>query len=208
MDILESFEVRWFLPECAPELGGLEAMFPDEEPEERVDDYLRTGRDDVGFKVRDADRPTVKVETKFLVGSLGALPLAPDVTGAIERWQKLSVALSDPNIKRQGEWVRLTKSRRLRKFEYADGALRPVPANGRVGAGCGFELTRLGGDRRGWTVGLEAFGPPATALVILQETCRAVFTDKAAARLDAEASRSYPGWLLSARSTPQGGAMR
>ena len=64
-----------------------------------------------------------------MLGSLGVLPLAPNFTGRLERWQKLSVAVSDAKMKQQGAWLTVTKSRRLRKLGYASGALGEAPSS-------------------------------------------------------------------------------
>src|SRR5262245_42172451 len=105
LDILESLEVRWFLPASTPALAALDKWFastPDQG--ERVDHYLATGRRDLNFKARIAKAQPAKVETKFLVGSLGVIELAPNVSGELQRWTKLSLSLNDPDLRRKGTW--------------------------------------------------------------------------------------------------------
>src|SRR5882724_12110012 len=98
MDILESVEVRWFLPNDEPphfrESVEVRWFLPNDErvisavhawfkavpaERERRDDYLNTGRDDLGFKARDIEKQPAKLETKYLIGSLNAVQFAPGV---------------------------------------------------------------------------------------------------------------------------------
>ena len=73
MEILESLEVRWFLPPGASVGPVLESWFgPTQDEGKRIDHYLRTGRSDLNLKARLEEGKPAKVETKYLVGSLGA----------------------------------------------------------------------------------------------------------------------------------------
>ena len=82
MDILESLEVRWFLPPGGSVGSDLKTWFGSTEAEgERTDHYLATGRYDLNFKARlEKDKPE-KVETKYLAGSLGVVDLATKISG-------------------------------------------------------------------------------------------------------------------------------
>jgi len=205
VDILESLEARWFVPQNTDAASALEKLFASaaEEPA-RVDHYLATGRHDLSFKARLVDQQPAKIETKYLVGSLGILQLAPSMIGELQRWTKLSLELDDPNLRRSGRWLSLTKTRRLRKYSVT---LNPAPAavevpiKDRPPVGCGVELTRLdftidGTARREWTYGLEAFGPTTQLLDVLQATLRAI-ASQGALPVSVGATQSYSAWLLS-----------
>jgi len=203
LDILDSLEVRWFLAEDHPTAVAARDWFASIASEgRRVDHYLLTERDDLGFKARVVENQPAKVETKYLLGSLGGVHLARGVVGDLERWRKLSLALEDAGLQRHGSWLAIEKDRRLRKFAFDNGSVSEVPVSSRPDAGCGIELTQLRfrpGDGAAaavaCTLGLEAFGPEATLLDGLQATCRIVFGAGSKLVLDGECSMSYPQWL-------------
>jgi hypothetical protein len=203
LDILDSLEVRWFFADAHPAAVAARDWFKTTVPEDRrVDHYLLTGRDDLGFKARMAEKQPTKAETKYLLGSLGAMQLAAGVAGRIERWRKLSLSLDDPELRRHGSWISVEKSRQLRKFAFDNGQVTEVPGSSRPDAGCGVELTQLHYHRDGnplveWTFGLEAFGPELGLLDVLQATSRVTFAAGAGFELGADCSDSYPGWLRS-----------
>jgi len=204
MDILESVEVRWFLQDESA-TAELLKWFEKIEPERlRRDRYLLTGRGEIGFKARIPEREPAKVETKYLLGSLGPVELAPRVVGIVERWQKLSLVLEDSELEKQGQWVAVDKVRLLRKFAWAKDGLNEVSPTDHPDAGAGFELTKLGGEPRlkGYTLGVEAFGPSTQLLTILQSVCRTVFSERPDLHFDQEASMSYPAWLLRLPPSP------
>src|SRR5262245_45459323 len=181
MDILESLELRWFLPDDTPTTGALQAWFGTTVAEEsRTDHYLITGRSDLGFKARLVANQPAKVETKYLVGSLGMIAARPRVTGELQRWTKLSMQFEDQALKRDGEWLAVDKTRYLRKFAVDAGSAPPtareVSVSDRPGAGCGVELTRLdfavaGIRARTWTFGFEVFGPQLQMIDFLRAVC-------------------------------------
>jgi hypothetical protein len=204
VEILHSLEVRWFLDDAETRVPGIRARFDASTLlSGRVDRYLFTERDDLGFKVRaEANRP-IKVETKYRTEALGEFRLAPNVDGKVERWTKLSLALDDPEIAREGKWLALEKSRRLRKFAFEQDAVSEVQVQEQVACGCGAELTELQ-FRRGdaaialWTLGFEASGPPDLLFAALRATCEAIFAGSAGSvshELRIEWSRGYPSWL-------------
>ena len=206
MEILESLEVRWFLQSHSSVEAALAKWFGSTRDEgDRVDQYLATGRSDLSFKARLATGKPAKVETKYLVGSLGSVDLAPGMSGDLERWTKLSLALTDPELQQQGVWLALTKKRQLRKFAVAlspAAAATEVSADAFPAIGCGVELTRLDYSIEGkaaveWTFGLEAFGPKAQLLEVLQATVRAITAQAGLPELPAARSASYATWLLS-----------
>ena len=63
MEILESLEVRWFLPPGASVGAMLENWFgPTQDEGKRIDHYLRTGRSDLNLKARLEEGKPAKVE--------------------------------------------------------------------------------------------------------------------------------------------------
>jgi hypothetical protein len=204
MDIVESAEVRWFL-EGQPDAGRVRHWFGDKSSEgERVDWYLSSGRSDIGFKARLVKGAPAKVETKYLLGSIGAVELSPGIVGNVERWQKLSVELDDPELRKRGRWVEVRKDRILLKFAWEEGALIPVSTQEkRLPAGAGFELTTVWGDPKvsGYSLGVEAFGPSNQLLTIVQRTCALVFAQAKDLALSEAQSLSYPAWLAKRTST-------
>jgi hypothetical protein len=204
VDILDSLEVRWFLPPDSTASAVLETWFKSAaEDGARTDHYLATGRHDLGFKARIvADQPA-KVETKYLLGSLGVVELAPEMFGELQRWTKLSLEIEDAKLQRAGAWLAVMKKRRLRKYAVTlTSAATEVLVTERPDVGCGVELTRLeytsnAIKRVEWTFGLEAFGPKEQLLHVLQAVCRAIASGSALPELRAEWTASYPSWLLS-----------
>jgi hypothetical protein len=204
MEILESLEVRWFLPPGASVGTTLEGWFGSTEDEgKRIDHYLATGRSDLNFKARLEEGKPAKVETKYLVGSLGAVDLATKISGELQRWTKLSLSLNDPKLKQHGVWLEVTKRRQLRKYAIT---MTPAPGVKEVSVsdypaiGCGVELTRLdyaidGTTHVEWTFGLEAFGPKSQLLDVMQATIRAI--SPGLPDLPAGWTASYATWLLS-----------
>ncbi len=104
MDIFTSFEVRWFLDDEAAEAAR--TLFRDVPVQgAREDRYLVTGRDDLGFKARGEKGMPARVETKYLLASLGPTPLHDSAVGEIERWRKLSIEVDDPALEKDGQWI-------------------------------------------------------------------------------------------------------
>lgn len=203
MEILTSMEVRWFFDHSKGTSARAARAWFDGTPDEgeRVDRYLVTDRNDIGFKARAEAGEPEKVETKYLVGSLGPTRIFDGVVGEIERWRKLSLELVDPKLEQNGTWIRVAKRRRLRKYrddENGDIVQVPDPKSERPAAGCGVELTELviDGEALALTFGLEAFGPEQALLDILLRTSKAVFASTGGLRLDARQSESYAQWVL------------
>jgi hypothetical protein len=203
MEILDSLEVRWFLAEGAPALKLARPWFDAVSPEpRRRDEYLLTGRDDIGFKARVVEGQASKLETKYRLQALGGLELAPGVAGCVESWRKLSLALDDAELRKQGAWRGLAKARWLRRFEFGGGVAREVSGKARLEAGCGLELTELrwesatgGAPRVEWTLAFESFGANVVLLDVLEATCRAALGSGLSLSLGSESSMSYPEWL-------------
>ncbi len=202
MDIRSSIEVRWFVDDAgSAEAKAAAAWLRDEPPQGKRDDrYLLTGRDDVGFKARVEEGQPAKLETKLLLGSLGPAQLHDGFVGRIERWRKLSLTVTDPELEAKGEWLRLTKTRRMRKLACEDGVVRRVDVSQNPEAGCIVEVTELdfelgGVARRAITVGLDAFGPASMLLEVLLRASPIALAYAAGLQLGIARSESYPEWL-------------
>jgi hypothetical protein len=131
--------------------------------------------------------------------------LAPEMVGELQRWTKLSLEIDDAKLQRAGAWLTVMKKRRLRKYAVtltSAAAAAEVPITECPDVGCGVELTRLEYTNNAikcveWTFGLEAFGPKAQLLHVLQAVCRAIASGSALPELCAGWTASYPNWLLS-----------
>ena len=205
MEILESLEVRWFMKQEQSAAAALQKWFastPDEG--ERADHYLATDRNDLSFKARLSAGKPAKVETKYLVGSLGVVDLAPHMIGELQHWTKLSLALNDPKLKQHGAWLEVKKTRQLRKFDVSTAPAllaKEVAADAFVPIGCGVELTRLeyqiaDTPRIEWTFGLEAFGPKTQLLEVLRATVESIKAQAGLPPLRPSQTLSYASWLL------------
>jgi len=202
MDILDSLEVRWFLASGDPALLALDAWFAADTPEsDRTDHYLVTERNDLGFKARLVAGQPARVETKFLVGSLGPVQLGPDAIGVLERWRKVSFVTDDADLEKEGAWLPVTKSRRLKKIAHDGGQTTAA------------ELTQLEYTWRGertveWTFGVEAVGPAPELLAILLAAWQSTGEGLAGVSLRSEGSLSYASWLRTRTSTAHGAGSR
>ena len=204
MDALDSLEVRWFLGEEDPALGAVGPWFASATIEGgRRDEYLWTGRPDLGIKARQVESGPTRLEVKYLVRSLGVAEVAPGMVGHLERWRKLSLTVEDPRLGR-GRWVTLAKERRLRTFAVHGRSAREVQGSTPPEVGCGIELTRVVVSEEGhapaqvhFTVGIEAFGPEPTLRGSLEAACRAATDSGLEVQLASTSSMSYPEWLAS-----------
>ena len=207
LEVLDSLELRWFFDnEDVP----AQAFFAETAPEpSRVDDYLETGRSDLGFKGRGEG---TKVETKYLLGSLGVVQLLPGVTGKLERWRKLSLTVDDAELEKSGDWLHVEKVRRLRRYAFDGGKASEVSPSAYPAAGCSVEFTALccraagAPELHAWTLGFEAFGSRAWLLGVLQATCRAALDAGLRVNSGPTSSMSYPEWLFNRRTWQDAGA--
>jgi hypothetical protein len=212
MEILDTIEVRWFIEDLSsPEASAGRAWFEGVQPEgDRTDRYLVTDRCDVGFKARREQGKHEKVETKYLVDSLGPMQLHDRFTGNVERWRKLSLDLVDTALEKTGTWVRVEKRRRLRRYRYENGAVSLIDDPTECpDAGCGLELTELeyhvaSENGRALTIGVEAFGPRPILLDVFLRASKRAFESASGLRLTADRSESYPRWLRRVHETGPG----
>ncbi len=217
-----SGETRWFFRGEMPEAiaawfgAGESGQF---EPE-RTDFYLgiplcRT----LGVKIREG-----RLELKALVGSAGVREFADTVTAIRETWVKWSVGggrkgmLRDLVTRPDDHWIQVSKKRCLRRFSLENGKVKETTAPAVQSVpGCQVELTAvdliLGGDgsgrpgpgaRRGaeswWSLSLESFGQPESAIGNLDRTAEQFFGTLPPIPLPEARSLSYPAWLADLQS--------
>src|SRR5262245_40981895 len=116
MEVQDSLEIRWFVPPGDSANKALESWFRSSQAEgRRCDHYLATGRRDLSFKTRIENAKPPKVETKYLVGSLGTVEVATHISGELQRWTKLSLVSNDLTEKGRA-WLEVEKTRQLRKY--------------------------------------------------------------------------------------------
>jgi len=199
MDLVESFEVRWFLGTGHPGLAAAQRWFADTRAEPtRFDCYLRTERDDLSIKVRGS--APIRCDTKQRLASLGVAVVASGSAGKLERWRKITINDRDFKMPLSAPWISVEKRRRQRRFAVRSGVVRPLAPDLRAEAGCSIELTELGnlpGDAAlsgSWTLGLETFGSEGDMLECLQATWLYA-VEQGLGVAAAQDSMSYPEWL-------------
>ena len=219
--MFRSGEIRWFFPGTEPDPGArLIASGPlAEQQAERVDRYLSLPDcSTVGVKFRGGN-----FEVKAQVTPPERIAYGPGVAGSRSTWLKWSrpaADLLDVRGPAAGDetWVFVRKRRTLSLLSLESDAPTEVPVGGPwLEAGCQVERTGIdvlaygaagdappGGQdwetaQRWWSVSFEAFGAPDRLLQNLDAAVRHVIAAQPGLRLGAEASMSYPEWLLSLR---------
>jgi len=211
--VLHTAEARWFIPERLPDavLDWFRAGQPIDSEGVQVHEYLLfPDCDSVGVKLRDG-----RLEIKAMRGSPQRLILRSGIKGRTEQWVKWSLAsealqVLDPELHQSGRWLKVRKERFLRWFTSEQDRLTEV--TGRQGpfpvVGCHIEVTRIDvdADPRFWfSLGFEAFGPPALAARILNDALFAFFDKHGPVpgrALSENKSASYPVWLTKLVNTP------
>lgn len=202
--MLHSAEMRWFVSGALPQevLQWFRAGHDLQPEQERTDEYLVfPGCDTVGVKLRQG-----RLEIKALSSSPRPLALDPGINGRTDQWVKWSFeSASLPplvgELHQSGRWIRVGKTRYLRKWSADTGTLVEVPSEAFPPVGCNAELTciELQAQPGLWySLGFEAFGPPATNGKTLDETLRRFFNAHGGMpgiRLTGRESMSYPAWL-------------
>ena len=204
--MLHTSEARWFIPERLPDavLDWFRAGEALDSEGVQVHEYLLfPDCDSVGVKLRDG-----RFEIKAMRGP--SQPLSPPfgIKGRTEQWVKWSFASEalqalDPALHQSGRWLKVRKERYLRWFTHEQGRLTevtgrqvPLPV-----VGCHIEVTRIDvdADPRSWfSLGFEAFGPPAVTARVLDDALFAFFNEHGPVpgrTLNENESASYPAWL-------------
>ena len=202
MPMFHSAEVRWFFHQTVP--ADVFAWFCGNrrlDPETRPDDYLVIPNcETIGVKMRDAKKFEVKAQT-----AAPKLREWGSVRGRVDEWVKWSFddaafAAAGAAMLSSERWVRVKKSRYLRKFSADADSIFEVDANRTPfpGAGCNVELTSVQlPDGDDWfSFSFEAFGPPIRTVTILNATIELFLSRPIpGVRLDASTSLNYPAWL-------------
>jgi hypothetical protein len=206
-----SAELRWFVRSSGDNWQRAHDWFAPADPAlqhrepERTDAYLQLPASiTVGVKQRQG-RFEIKTQTVaprlFEPGTAG-------ISGHLDEWVKWSFASRDPaalevELLQAGPWRTVIKDRHLQKYAEADGTISPASPADRPDQGCNVELTRLAFSPGQWdwfTIGFEAFGPPARVSSILTASAERFFAQHAGVPLALQAADSlgYPEFLLRA----------
>ncbi|HME45556.1 MAG TPA: hypothetical protein VKF36_20865 [Syntrophorhabdales bacterium] len=211
--MLHTAETRWFIPERLPDavLDWFRAGQPIDSEGVQVHEYLLfPDCDSVGVKLRDG-----RLEIKAMRGSPQTLILRSGIKGRTEQWVKWSLVSEalqalDPALHQSGRWLKVRKERFLRWFTHEQGRLTEVTGRQEPSAvvGCHIEVTRIDvdADPRFWfSLGFEAFGPPALTAAVLDDALFAFFDKHGPVpgrALSEKESASYPVWLTKLVNTP------
>lgn len=173
----------------------------------------------LGVKIREG-----RLELKALVGSAGVREFADTVTALRETWVKWSFGggskgtLRDLVANPDDRWIAVTKKRFLRRFSLDNGEVNETSAVAAQSVpGCQAELTAVdlilsgnepvgpdpGAGRRTeswWSLSLESFGEPGSALGNLDRTAEHFFDTPPPVPLPEARSLSYPAWLADLQS--------
>lgn len=209
----DTAEVRWILDGPLPDAirrwfnrDGVPAA------ETRDDRYVvLSGCETVGIKLRGGDGSgATQLDVKAMRGREREMRLAADVCGRAAAWSKWTLALADADAIVSGlepptPTITTHKRRLMRRYALDAGPPREVPVGDSIDTGCDVELTSIAIDGPGgpwWSLGLEAFGPPAQTWDALRALGEAWFEHRgappldASLRLDLRSSCAYPAWLI------------
>lgn len=195
-----TIELRWFFPGFLPLaiVEWYEYSAPTAETQDpRTDNYLNLfGTEKMSIKVREG-----RLEVKKRYRKVEFVKLHPNVTGHLENWRKWSVNLGEveqphPSAS-TGNWISVTKSRRLCTYQFLSGRWQPVSFDlAPFDNGCEIELTTLNvGSQTWWTVAFEAFGPADSNRAMLRSVSTQIFAALEPPDLSTENSFGYPWWL-------------
>ncbi len=203
--MLHTAEIRWFMPGILTEktLNWFSAGRPLETATVQVHEYLLfPGCDTVGVKFRE-DRLEIKAKAGL------SQPLSPrtGVRGLREQWIKWSLPtkglpMFGGLLRQSGPWLKVRKERNQRIFSAETGNLQEIPIGVFPVAGCNIELTRLEVEAHPsvwFTLGFEAYGPPAITARILEKGLSFFFERRGPApgmKLNKANSCGYPAWLM------------
>jgi hypothetical protein len=205
--VLDTTELRWFLPGPLPaDVGG---WFTGSTGfvEERCDAYLVDDRGDISVKLRFKETLELKVRQSLD----GRIEFGEGLAGSLEVWRRWSPAegLIEDGV---GQWVDVRKSIVKRRF-LMDGieiAFSPVSETTR--AGCDVEIAAITvGAVDSWTFAFAAFGPPATrreALLASWQALVAATSCPEPFRSRTVRAMGYPEWLASAFDVERDTAQR
>ena len=193
--ILDTTEVRWFVPGPLPD--DVAGWFDGEGGvlEERYDTYVLDGRSDVGVKRRFGE--TLEMKVRLSPGRW--VDLGEGLTGSREVWRRWSPADGLPGSAGGGQRVDVHKSIVKRRFSPDGSEIAYSHGVDPNDAGCDAEIAAITiGTARAWTFACAAFGPPATRDAALLASWKALSGGGPAPPsfvLPAGGSMGYPAWL-------------
>lgn len=210
--MLRSAETRWFISGSLPAevLSWFKSAQPLDSEGVQVHEYLLfPDCQSVGVKLREG-----RFEIKAILSASQPLNLGLGIQGRREEWVKWSFASEglqtiDPALHQSGRWLKVYKERFLRRFSadrdsWVEVTARPGPLSG---IGCNTELTRIeveANPRFWFSLGFEAFGPPAVVAKILLKGIHLFFQEHGRVpgiSLAERDSLSYPAWLAKVAKT-------
>ncbi len=171
----------------------------------RIDSYLLLpGCATCGVKIRQGH-----FEIKAQTSAPEAVEFANGIAGGRAGWVKWSSGLAGAQVLQEQRgpetWVQVEKSRTLRLFALSDEIEEMQGGDWLTGPGCFVELATLrtlgesddwDDAANWWSVCLEAFGPADEVCRHLDTMAASGWLRPIAADLLANASMSYPEWLL------------
>jgi hypothetical protein len=157
--VLDTTELRWFLPGPLPAHIGGWFTGSTGVREERCDTYLLGGGVDVGVKRRF--RETLELKVRLSLD--GRLELGEGLAGPLEVWRRWSPAEGLVEGGSDGSWVDVHKSIVKRRFSLDGSEIAYTSDPQEAGSGCDVEIAEATvGEVRAWTFAFAAFGPVAT----------------------------------------------
>lgn len=195
LSIVDTTEVRWFVPESLPPEIDLWFSGSAGFSEERRDTYLIDDRADVGVKRRFGEMLEVKVRQSLD----GRIDFGEGLAGPLEVWRKWSPVDAIVDDLAGGRWVDVSKSIVKRRF-MLDGTEMALSSGAlSTDAGCDVEIAKLTvGAAHWWTFAFAAFGPSATrrdALVASWRSLAAAAQCSEPLGLRTGRAMGYPEWL-------------
>ncbi len=202
-------EVRWFIK------GHIPSPIMDWFNKQNGHNEQQPERTDVYLQINNTDTPGIKFredrfEIKQKITHLGELT-SGNVSGNAELWKKWSFESIDNKIPladiTKGEWVEVTKSRKLKKFIFTESGEIEEGFDNFQSDGCNLELTEVtlhqsdefkSSDEINnlwWTLGLETYGQPDQLFQNLKRTFEHLFTPDFPVALYTQQSFGYQKWL-------------
>ena len=159
LSVLDTMELRWFVPGPLPPDIGVWFTGSTGVTEERCDTYLLDGRGVIGVKRRFRETLELKVRQSLE----GRIEFGEGLAGSLEVWRKWSPADRLIGGRTDGRWVDVHKSVVKRRFS-VDGTEIAFSSDPQVaGAGCDVEVAGVTvGAVEAWTFAFATFGPHAT----------------------------------------------
>jgi len=194
-------EVRWFDKGSIP--PAMKSWFTKIHPKvwteaERTDFYYSLPNDDtIGIKLREN-----RIEIKKRQAVSKPIRFTPQATGAIETWEKRSIALHPAGINfdeiaTDAIWVGVRKRRNLQRYRLIE-SLAPIPIAYHRRAPQEFTLElsqiRIGKEHR-WTIAFEFYETTNIPISKIQNIIKETLISLPELMLDSHLSFGYPRLL-------------